>query len=215
MDWIWYIVLITLQITGLVLNILGMPGLWVMVLSTGAYMWITGDQQYVSIWTLVFLFVLAILAEIVEFLAGSAGAKKAGASALGQFGAVIGGVVGAIVGTIVLPVPVVGTVVGACLGSFLGSMAIEWYRRGELDHSMRVGWGAAKGRFYGILAKTGFGLVIFVITMIAAIPLWGVAQPASNPPPLVPTTSPSTLPATQPATRPTTLPTTMPFLPMM
>jgi uncharacterized protein YqgC (DUF456 family) len=213
MDWIWYLVLIVLQITGLTLNILGLPGLWVMVLSTGAYMWVTWEQGYVHVGTLIFLFVLAIAAEVVEFVAGSAGAAKAGGSKLGQFGAIIGGIVGAIVGTPIFPV--VGTIIGACLGSFIGSMAIEWYRRGELDHSMRVGWGAAKGRFYGILAKTGFGLLILLITMIAALPLGGTAAPApANPVP--PTTLPSTQPATQsttlPATRPATLPVVLPMI---
>lgn len=202
MDVLWYLLLIVLQLTGLVLNILGLPGLWVMVLSTGGFMWLTWDQQYVSIWTLVFLLVLAIAAEIVEFIAGSAGAAKAGGSKLGQVGAIIGGLVGALVGTAALPIPVVGTIVGACAGSFIGSMGIEWYRRGDVDHSMRVGWGAAKGRFYGILAKTGFGLMILLVTILAAFPYGGRAAP---PAPAAPTTAPATQPATQPTTTPTYL----------
>jgi hypothetical protein len=198
MDWLWYVLLIVLQLAGLVLNLLGMPGLWVMVGATGVFAWVTWHQGYVGVVSLIVLLLLAIAAEIVEFIAGSAGAKKAGASKLGMFGAVVGGVIGAILGTFI-PVPVVGTIVGACAGSFLGSMGIEWYRRGDVSHSVRVGWGAAKGRFFGILAKTGFGLAILLITLVVAFPYGGKTRAATNP---LFTPPPATVPATQPASRP-------------
>jgi hypothetical protein len=36
---------------------------------------------------------------------------------------------------------------------------------------MKVGWGAAKGRFWGIAWKLAFGLAILMTTLCVAIPL--------------------------------------------
>ncbi len=121
MDWVaWvsYVVLVALLLTGLVLNIVGLPGLWVMVASALIYAWVTGFGVYLGWQGLLVLTLLATLAEILEFLAGSTGAKKAGGSKRGMAGAIIGGILGAIFFSI--PVPIIGTIIGACVGTFLG-----------------------------------------------------------------------------------------------
>jgi hypothetical protein len=35
---------------------------------------------------------------------------------------------------------------------------------------MKVGWGAAKGRFWGIVWKLAFGVAIFLVTLCVAVP---------------------------------------------
>lgn len=198
MDWIYYTILLVVQVVGLVLALFQMPGLWMMLIGTGLYAWATASQGYVQ-WSLLWLLLLAVLAEVVEFVAGGAGAKKAGASKLGMFAAMLGGIVGAIGGTFVIPVPIVGTILGACIGSFLGAMGVEYYKRQDLDHSLRVGYGAAQGRFLGIIGKLAIGCVMLLVTMVAALPVGGRG----------PTTAPAVLvlpPTTQITTSPTTLP---------
>lgn len=200
LDWTYYLLLLALCVVGLVINILGLPGLWLIVASAIAYAWAT-DLVHLGMWGVISLFGLALLAELVEFLAGSAGAKAAGGSKRGMAGAVVGGLVGGIVGTAVIPIPVIGTIVGAVVGSFVGAAIVEYGIGRTAEHSFRVGIGAAKGRFWGIVSKTAIGLVMTVVVIVLAIPLH------RRTPKILPPGTPTTMPTTAPAvTQPTTLP---------
>jgi uncharacterized protein YqgC (DUF456 family) len=201
MHWTYYISLLILMLAGLWAVIVGLPGLWIMIAAVIAYAALTG-WQYVGLWTIVILIVIGILAEIVETAAGGAGAKREGASKRGILGAIVGGILGGLFLTFLIPIPIVGTIVGACLGSLLGAMVTEIAIGKELEHSLRIGVGAAKGRLLGILSKLAFGLVILAISMWMALP-WGAPQL-----PTKPFMAPTTLPTTSPSTAPTTLPTT-------
>jgi len=176
---LYYLLLLALLLGGLLASIFGLPGLWLMVGGVWVYAWITGVDVYVGWATLWTVFALALAAEVVEFLAGAAGAKKVG----GLRRSIVGAFVGAILGGIFLslvPIPVISTVVGVCLGTFLGAAAMEFTGHGDVALSMRVGAGAAQGRFYGMVAKLGFGLLIGAITTVAAFPI----AARSDPPPL-------------------------------
>ncbi|CAN5617663.1 hypothetical protein BH10PLA1_BH10PLA1_17640 [soil metagenome] len=211
MVWIYYILLLLVQIAGLVVALFQLPGLWLMLAGVGIYAWVTAAHGYVSVSSLIVLFMLTLLAEVVEFVAGGAGAKKAGASKLGMVAAMVGDIVGAIAGTPLIPIPVIGTIVGACVGSFIGAMAIEWIKERDVSHSVRVGYGAAKGRFLGMAGKLTIGVVILVVTIVVALPVGGIAPPPVVPTIiLLPTTAPATLPAKLPTSGPATIPTTSP-----
>ncbi|HTL28697.1 MAG TPA: DUF456 domain-containing protein [Tepidisphaeraceae bacterium] len=196
MHWLYYLLLIVVMVTGLLLNIAGLPGLWLMVAAFGGYALATGWDIYVGWPSLVTMIVLALIAEVVEFLAGAAGSKAAGARKRGMIGAVVGGFLGAIFLSII-PIPIVAQIFGACLGAFLGAMIMELTDK-DVTHSLRVGVGAAKGRFMGILSKLAFGIIMLVIGAIAAIPI-GAKRPA----PLAPN-----VPPTQMIPAATTVPTT-------
>jgi len=169
---LYYLILLVLMLAGLFISILGLPGLWLMVGAVWIYAWITGVGVYVGWVTLWTVFGLAVIAEIVEFVAGAAGARKAG----GLQRSVVGAIVGALLGGIFLsfvPIPVISTIVGVCLGAFLGAAAMEFTGHGDVGQSMRVGAGAAQGRFYGIVAKLAFGILIGAIAMVSAFPYAG------------------------------------------
>jgi uncharacterized protein YqgC (DUF456 family) len=200
LDWLYYILLLILCVVGLFINILGLPGLWLMVAAYGAFWWATASRGYVGVWSAVTIIVLALLAELVEFLAGAAGSKAAGGSKRGMAGAIIGGIVGGLAGTPLLPV--VGTIVGACLGSFIGAFVIELAIGRTHEDSLKIGVGAAKGRFMGIVAKLAFGIAILFVALICAIPTGRTS--ASTPVVAAPTTLPFTQPATTQSTQPTT-----------
>ena len=191
-DWVWYVALAVALVIGWFINILGLPGLWVMIAAAGAYAWGTGFH-YLNWWHLGILVGIGILAEIVEFVAGGAAAKKAGGSGRATWGAIVGGIIGAIFFTI--PLPIIGTIIGACLGAFLGAYLAEYTLRGETRHLMRVGWGAAKGKFWGIVSKLAFGVAILLVALIVGIP-------RGRPMDAGPVTSDSPMPATVPATIP-------------
>lgn len=198
-DWLYYSALIVLLFAGLFINILGLPGLWLMVLGHGAYGLVTGWDVYVGWPSFIIIVVLALLAEVVEFVAGAAGSKVAGGSKRGMAGAIVGGIVGGIVGTPILPI--VGTIVGAVAGAGLGAALIEIMIGRSHGDSVRIGIGAAKGRFWGIVAKTGFGCAMLLVSIVTA---WPRGAPAAVPPATAPSTAPAptTVPAPETAPAP-------------
>ena len=199
----YYILLLLLMLTGLFLNILGLPGLWLMVVSYVGYGLATGWDVYIGWPSVVVVVLLALGAELVEFLAGAAGSAAAGGRKRGMAGAIVGGIIGGIVGTPILPI--IGTIVGACAGAFVGAAALEYMDK-DAEHAMRVGIGAAKGRFWGIVWKSLFGLLMFLVAALAGLPMRDgpTITPANTLPPPATTTT-TTARATSPVT-PTTVP---------
>jgi uncharacterized protein YqgC (DUF456 family) len=208
MDWVYYLALIALLFCGLFVNLLGLPGLWLMVGAHAAFGWATGWNAYIGRPSVIATVVLAGIAEVVEFVAGAAGSKAAGGSKRGMIGAIVGGLLGGFFLTFLVPIPILGTVVGVCVGTFIGALVVELMVGKEMGKSTEIGIGAAKGRFLGILAKTAFGIAILLVSVITAWPTGRAAPIVPGGPVTPPTTVPTTAPTT--ATAPTTLPTTTP-----
>jgi uncharacterized protein len=183
--WIYYLLLLILLVLGWLMTVATLPGLWVMVVATIAYGALTG-WIYFGVKTVLVLTAIGVVAELVEMLAGGAGAKRAGASKRGMLGAVVGGLLGAVFLSILIPIFPIGTIIGACAGSMLGASLVEIALGQELSRSMRIGIGAAKGRLIGIMSKLVFGLIIFVIAAWEAFPL-------APPPAAIPSTAPATM----------------------
>jgi uncharacterized protein YqgC (DUF456 family) len=167
MDVLYYVLLIAVLALGWFVNILGLPGLWLMIVAYLGYAFATGWDVYAGWPSTIALILLAGLAEVFEFFAGAAGSAAAGGRKRAVVGAIIGGFLGGIVGTPLLPI--IGTIVGACAGAFLGAAVMELNDKG-LSQSMRIGMGAAKGRFWGTMGKLGVGLVMFFVAAAAALP---------------------------------------------
>src|SRR5690349_3719736 len=139
MQWAWYALLIVTQFLGLFFTLLGLPGLWLMVGAVAGFAWLTGFDRYVGWPGIIAVLSIAAVAEILEFVAGSAGAKKAGASRRGMIGAIVGAIIGAIFFTGLLPIPIVGTVFGVCFGTFCGAALVEMGVVGNAGHAGRIG----------------------------------------------------------------------------
>ncbi len=199
-DWLYYLCLIALLLGGLSITLIGLPGLWVMLATAALYAYLTG-WIHLAAPGLITLLVLAIAAEIAEFIAGGAGAAEAGGGKRAFAGAIVGGFLGGIFLTFLVPIFVIGTIFGACLGSAVGAIAAEMTRKQEFPHAWRIGWGAFKGRFYGILWKLGFGGIMLCVAVIAALPLDDRPAPSSSP-----TTSPTTNVPDFPGNRQTGIP---------
>src|SRR5881394_1323373 len=105
LPWLYYFLLLLLSVIGLFLNILGLPGLWLMVGSIAGYAWLTTWNHFVGWPSVGTLIVLGLLAELAEFLAGAAGSKAAGGRKRGMLGAVVGALIGGIAFSFI-PVPV-------------------------------------------------------------------------------------------------------------
>src|SRR3954453_3718990 len=94
--WVYYLLLLIVSITGLLLNILGLPGLWLMVAAMAGFAWGTGWNHYVGWPSMITLIVLGLIGEALEFAAGAAGSKAAGGRMRGMIGAVVGALLGGI-----------------------------------------------------------------------------------------------------------------------
>src|SRR3989440_2987612 len=100
-------------IFGLVLVLLGLPGLWVMVAGVVGYGWLTAFRS-VGVATIAIVLGLALLGEVIEAWLGFRFARAFGGSRRSAWGALVGGIVGAVMG---VPRPVVGSGIGAVVGS--------------------------------------------------------------------------------------------------
>jgi len=187
-----YMLLLLCLIAGMAIIIVNMPGLWVMVLAAGIYAVVSKPPLTLHRLRVVFILLgLALVAEVIDFFAAGAGAKRAGGTRRGLWGAIIGGIAGAILGSFVLPV--VLTLVGVCIGTFLGAFIGEVSGGKEFVQSARIGAHATAGRLAGTLMKMVFGCVMLLITMWWAWP-WGKlaaggAAPASTTIIVAPTTA--------------------------
>jgi uncharacterized protein YqgC (DUF456 family) len=144
-----------------------LPGTWLMVLVTAVLKWWLPEYVLVSWTTLGVAAGLAVLGEVLEFVLGAAGSRRAGGSTRAAALAIVGSLVGGIIGT-AIPVPVVGTLIGACLGAFAGSLIGDLWAGRPLFPSFEAGWGAAVGRFWGTMTKLAVGGVILVMLTLAA-----------------------------------------------
>ncbi len=161
------IILILLNTIWLVLVVFGLPGNWLIVISTSLFAWWRAEDGVFSIYTLIGITLLSVLGELIEFFAGAGGARKAGASWRGSVGALAGAVTGAVVGTFVIPVPFFGTVIGSCVGAGLGAWALEIFSSREVKRSVQCGLGAGIGQFLGISTKFALGTLIWLIVAVA------------------------------------------------
>ena len=172
MIYLWAALLVLLNTLWLATVVVGLPGTWLMVVSTALVAWwqrgdaAAGDQGMFSIATLVVIIVLAALAEVVEFLTGVVGSKRAGGTRWGSVGALVGGVIGAIVATPLIPP--LGSLIGACAGACAGAWGLELAGGRKMKESVDVGVGAGVGTLVGRVAKLIAGVAIWVIVAVAA-----------------------------------------------
>jgi uncharacterized protein YqgC (DUF456 family) len=167
--WTYYLFLVLFCGIGLILVFVTLPGLWLMTAAAACYAVFT-HGKWIGLDTLIVLLCLSILGEILEIFLTGAAAKQAGGGKAAMAGGVIGGLVGGIFLSLI-PIPVLSTMVGICVGSFAGATVFELAIGGEAGHSLKVGWGAAKGRFLGILTKSILGVFMFLGILWKAMPI--------------------------------------------
>ena len=158
------------------LNLLGLPGNWMIVAATVLYAWLTpGPGSGGPRWTAVAIVTgLAAVGEVVEFGASATGVKRAGGSRRGAVLALIGSVVGAMTGLFVgVPIPVIGPVIAALLfaglGALLGATLGELSAGRSFEDSWKVGRAAFGGRLLGTLAKTLVGAAVAGVAIAVVV----------------------------------------------
>lgn len=154
------------------LNLLGLPGNWVAVGAIAIYAWVGPSEGRLSIGVglACFAFGLGLLGEVLEFVAGAAGASRAGASRRATLFSIIGSMAGALTGALIgLPIPVVGPLIAAILfgglGATAGAIYAEWTDGRPWKESWKIGQAAFVGRTFGTLGKSGVGLGIVLLAI--------------------------------------------------
>jgi uncharacterized protein YqgC (DUF456 family) len=141
----------------LALNIVGLPGNWILV-ATGLVVALIPGFGDLS-WTYFFVILgLAVLAEVIESLLGLVVVARRGGTSWGVIGSFLGGIAGVVVGSSVAP-PFGGVVLGF-VGAFFGAVAGEYLREQRTDQALRVGFWAFVGRSLAILGKIACGVAI-------------------------------------------------------
>lgn len=128
------------------LNLIGMPGNWLIAAASAFYAWLFPSEARTSVsWPTVGIVVgLAVLGEIAEFAASAAGVRKLGGSWPGTIFALMGSIVGSVTGIFAgFPMPVIGSLVAAIafggLGALAGAMLGEVAHGKSLDISLKIG----------------------------------------------------------------------------
>ncbi len=167
MLYLYAILLCLLNACWLALVFFYLPGNWMIVLTTGLFAWWRQDADVISAWTIGAMAILALIGELIEFLAGLGGAKKAGAGWMAALAAVGGALVGAIAGTLLIPIPLVGTLLGGCVGAGLATWGVERAGGKQKQDSVKSGIGAGVGVFIGAAAKIAVGVILWLIAAAA------------------------------------------------
>ena len=160
MDWniLWYVIAGILIVAGLVGSILpNLPGIPVMFGGMLLAAWV-GHFQKIPLWVIVFLGVLAAFSIVFDFLAGTWGAKKYGASKAAVWGALLGTIVGIFFG---IPGLILGPFIGAVLGQLLSGSAV--------DHAAKVGFGTWIGLLIGTAIKLAVAFMMLGTFVLALL----------------------------------------------
>ena len=144
-----------------------LPGNWLIVLTTGALAWWQRDVQAISFWTVGVMAFLALIGEVIEFMAGMGGAKKAGAGWLASISAGGGGLGGGGGGGGLISIPFSRPLVGAGVRGRAGGGGLWWGGGDEQGDEVRSGVGAGVGVFIGTASKIAIGAVLWLMAAIA------------------------------------------------
>jgi uncharacterized protein YqgC (DUF456 family) len=160
MDWtiLWYIIAGVIIVAGLIGSILpNLPGIPVMFGGMLLAAWV-GHFQKIPVWVIVLLGVLAAFSIVFDFLAGSYGAKRYGASKAAVWGALIGTIVGLFFG-----------ILGIILGPFVGAVMGQLASGSAIEHAAKVGVGTWIGLLIGTAIKLAVAFMMLGIFAFALI----------------------------------------------
>jgi len=149
MVYVWLTLFIVFVILCWGLNLIGMPGNWLIVVI--AVVWVFfGPDHYRFHWGIpVALVVLATIGELIEFLTSVLGTKKLGGSTRGA--------------TLML----IGSILFAGVGAWIGSTLGEKWVGKPMKESVKIGGVAFLGRLIGTAGKMMVGSTMVVLAIAA------------------------------------------------
>jgi uncharacterized protein YqgC (DUF456 family) len=154
----WWLLSAALIVVGLAGTVLpALPGTALVLGGIVLGAWID-DFTRVSTVTVIVIAVLAVLAWVLDYVAGLLGAKKAGASRQALIGAALGTVAGLFMGLVgVLFMPLVGAAIG------------EYIARRDHGQALKVGTATWLGMMIGMIAKVVLAFTMVGIFLVALV----------------------------------------------
>jgi len=163
------IALVSLMLSGWALTLFGLPGNWLIVLTSGFVWYFSPLAGAITVggFTVIALITLAVVAEAVEWLSTTWGMGKLGASKQAGILALVGSIAGGLSGAgLGLPIPVVGPVLGlillSALGAMAGAMLGEIWAGKSWQKESQSGSIAILGRLAGSAAKITIASIMVV-----------------------------------------------------
>ncbi len=151
MDWtiLWYVIAGIIIVAGFVGSILpNLPGIPVMFGGMLLAAWL-GHFRKIPVWLIVILGVLAAFSIVFDFLSGTWGAKRYGASKAAIWGALLGTLAGLFFG-----------IPGLLLGPFAGAVIGQLVSGSPIEHAAKVGFGTWIGLLIGTAIKLGVAFMM-------------------------------------------------------
>lgn len=158
LELLWYVLAAVLIVAGLAGTVVpALPGVPLVFAGMLLAAWVDGFT-HIGAATLVILGVLALIATLLDFIAGVLGARHVGASRRALVGAAIGTVVGLFFG-----------IPGLLLGPFIGALVGELGAGGSVSRATTVGVGAWFGFIVGTVVKLGVSFAMLGIFVLALV----------------------------------------------
>jgi uncharacterized protein YqgC (DUF456 family) len=159
-------VFILVLFLGVFLTVFGLPGTVLILIDVVAYAVLTGFAQ-IGFKVILILVLMAVVAELLDFGLGMAGAVRFGSSRGGMWAAVIGSLAGAIILT---PFFLgLGALIGIFLGGGVAVFTVEMLQRRKLKPAFRASIGATLGRTAGIAVK---GILSIAMATVALFQIY-------------------------------------------
>ena len=153
---LWWLLAILLILLGFAGNILPLlPGTPLMLGGMVLAAWLD-DFQRIGGWSIALLALLTVLSQLADFLSGTLGAKRAGASKQALWGATVGSLLGVFAG---LPGMLIGPFVGAAMGELIAEQ--------DLLKAGKVGLATWLGLVAGMAAEIAIGFTMLGLFLLA------------------------------------------------
>ena len=153
-------------ILALPLQLLGLPGTWLLVANAALLRWATGPD-WLDYHTVIVLLVMAATGEFLEFFTAIKGARSGpdvrGAIAASLVGALVGGLLGA---------PIMfglGAIPGMAIGAWCFVFAVALMGGHGSAGAARAALGALTGRLKGTAAKMTIAVAMVAVIIISLI----------------------------------------------
>jgi len=157
---LWMLIALALVLLGLAGLVLpALPGAVPLLAGLALAAW-AEDFAHVGAASLALITLLGCLVFVVDFVAGSLGAKRFGASPRAAVGAAIGALAGLVLGP-----------VGFFVGPFIGAVVGELSAQRTLHEAGRAGFGATVGLVLGTAAKLALAFCMIGVYLVARFAL--------------------------------------------